>query len=124
MDFVDKVQVDMKSEKGLRSIANRNTGVEYVKKIVAVSSCKGGVGKSTVAVNLAYALDKLGASVGILDADIYGPSLPIMVSADDTRVFKSRDNHNFVLPVNANGVKCMSFGYVNKKAAKGAGGKE
>ncbi|KAF0741317.1 hypothetical protein Ae201684_003429 [Aphanomyces euteiches] len=105
------------------SQAPRSSALANVGNIIAVSSCKGGVGKSTVAVNLAFALSQRGARVGILDADIYGPSLPTMISPSDVAIRKSTSHPHFVRPVLYEGVQCMSFGFVNSKAAPGAGGK-
>ncbi|MFT7583220.1 MAG: ATP-binding protein involved in chromosome partitioning [Myxococcota bacterium] len=81
-----------------------------VKAIVAVASGKGGVGKSTVAVNLAISLSKLGAKVGILDADIYGPSLPIMLGLKDARPTMTAEEK--IAPVERYGLKVMSMGFM------------
>ncbi len=80
-----------------------------VKQTIAVASGKGGVGKSTVAVNLAAALRLSGATVGLLDADIYGPSIPAMTGS---RQMPEQANGH-LLPVEAHGLKLMSFGHLN-----------
>jgi ATP-binding protein involved in chromosome partitioning len=80
-----------------------------VKNIVLVGAGKGGVGKSTVAVNLSVALARLGAKVGILDADIYGPSLPILTGLTERPT--SRDGHKLE-PLFKHGVKAMSIGFL------------
>ena len=82
-----------------------------VKHVVAVGAGKGGVGKSTVAVNLAIALARGGLRAGLLDADIHGPSLPILLGMEDgaSRVRMSPDKH--ILPLDAFGVPMMSFGF-------------
>ncbi len=82
-----------------------------IKHIIAVASGKGGVGKSTVAVNLALALKQLGAEVGLLDADIYGPSQQVMLGVDEG-VRPEQQGGQFLLPVKAQGLKTMSMGYL------------
>jgi ATP-binding protein involved in chromosome partitioning len=83
-----------------------------VKNIIAVASGKGGVGKSTVAANLAVALSKLGASVGLIDADIYGPSVPIMfdVMNEKPEAFE-QDGRTMIRPLEKYGVKILSIGF-------------
>ena len=81
--------------------------IEGVKNIIAVGSGKGGVGKSTVSSNLAVALAKQGRRVGLLDADIYGPSQPRMMGADDRPKTDENDN---IIPLMAHGVAMMSIG--------------
>ena len=81
-----------------------------VKNLVAVASGKGGVGKTTVAVNLALALVRLGHKVGLLDADVYGPNVPLMLGTEEAPRAVS-DRH--ILPVNALGVKLISMGLLN-----------
>jgi len=83
-------------------------GLRGVKNTIAVASGKGGVGKSTVTVNLAAALARAGARVGILDADIYGPSIPLMLGK--TKPVEVRDER--YVPVSAHGMQAMSIGYL------------
>lgn len=83
-----------------------------VKNVIAVSSGKGGVGKSTVAANLAVALVKLGYKVGLLDADIFGPSVPKMFQVEDARPYAERiDGRDLIIPVEKYGLKLLSIGF-------------
>ncbi len=82
--------------------------VEGVGKVIAVASGKGGVGKSTVAVNLALALQKLGFRTGLLDIDIYGPSLPTLLGIDDRPAVHERR----IVPIDAEGLRVMSLGFL------------
>jgi ATP-binding protein involved in chromosome partitioning len=90
-----------------------------VKNIIAVSSGKGGVGKSTVAVNLAVALAQKGYKVGLLDADIFGPSVPKMFDEEDAHPFlQTVDKAEKIIPIEKYGVKLLSIGFfVDKKNA-------
>jgi cellulose biosynthesis protein BcsQ len=73
------------------------------------------VGKSTVAVNLAYELARMGGRIGLLDVDIYGPSLPVLVRPDDPAVRQSPLGSGMVYPIKHKGVKLMSLGFVSSK---------
>lgn len=84
-----------------------------VKNIIAVASGKGGVGKSTVTANLALALSQSGAKVGVLDADIFGPSVPILFDCETARPgVTERDGKNILIPVEQHGIKILSIGFV------------
>jgi Mrp family chromosome partitioning ATPase len=99
-------------------------GLANVSHFLAVYSCKGGVGKSTVAVNLAYELARLGGRVGLLDVDIYGPSLPILVHPDDETVKKSPLGSSMVYPIEHRGVKMLSLGFVSSNSGVPGSGKD
>ena len=87
-----------------------------VKHIIGIASGKGGVGKSTVAVNLAVALARLGYKVGLADADVYGPSVPVMTGTEGYRpVAEEINGKDYIVPLEKYGVKWMSIGYFAEK---------
>src|SRR6185312_935571 len=112
--YVDKeadVNVTMSSKVTSKRATKENV-LPGVRNIIAVASGKGGVGKSTVASNLAVALAKQGAKVGLLDADIYGPSVPIMFNAvQEKPLLEDRDGKTWMIPLEHYGVKLLSIGF-------------
>lgn len=111
--------VDSSAEVTVNMTANVTTvrsgadTLKDVKNIIAVASGKGGVGKSTVAANLAVALAKSGAKVGLVDADIFGPSVPIMFGVQHERpFFEEKNGHQYIVPVEQHGVKLLSIGFL------------
>ncbi len=92
-----------------------DTGMATVKNIIGVASGKGGVGKSTVSLNLALALSQAGAKVGLLDADIYGPSIPLMLGMKDAFM---EVEENKLQPAESNGLKVVSFGSLQNNHIK------
>lgn len=112
--------VDEKAEVTVNMTANvtsqRKDGEDMlkgVKNIIAVASGKGGVGKSTVAANLAVALAKNGAKTGLIDADIFGPSVPIMFGVEHEHPFiEEKNGKQYMVPVEKHGVKLLSIGFL------------
>ncbi|WP_295653281.1 Mrp/NBP35 family ATP-binding protein [uncultured Mucilaginibacter sp.] len=109
--FVDKeavVSINMTS----KVTTQTNNSMPGIKNIIAVSSGKGGVGKSTVAANLAVGLAKTGAKVGLIDADIYGPSVPMMFGLEGARPHSTQvDGKTRIEPMEKYGIKLLSIGF-------------
>ena len=102
-------------KKSPNTILNTNRKLDGVQNIIAVSSGKGGVGKSTVTANLAISLSEMGFNVGILDADIYGPSIPVMFDVFDSKPLAVNiDGKSKMKPVESFGIKILSIGFFTK----------
>lgn len=102
------------SHKGQKDIQS----VPGVKNIIAVASGKGGVGKSTTAVNTALALARYGLRVGLLDADVYGPSLPTLLRPENPTLYQNQEG--LILPLDVEGLRAMSFGWIDPEQQRGA----
>ncbi len=112
-DIDPEALVEIKMDAEVTSIRNNAPQLPGVKNIIAISSGKGGVGKSTVTANLALALKQSGARVGILDADIFGPSIPLMFGAEDVQpMISQKDGKNMIHPVIQYGIKMISIGFL------------
>lgn len=110
LPWVKEVNIQMEEQATAQTTPSTGAGFQDVSTVLAVSSCKGGVGKSTVAVNLAYSLAALGLRVGLFDADIYGPSLPTMVTPSKQEL--SSLGGDSIVPHQVGTVKLMSYGYL------------
>ena len=107
-----KVKVNIKIETAEKANEIKGKAIPGIKNIIAVASGKGGVGKSTVTANLAVTLAKMGFKVGVLDADIYGPSMPIMFDVENEKPISIEvDGKSKMKPVESFEVKILSIGF-------------
>lgn len=113
LDASLEVEITTHSKVGVKPLTvKKDHPLKNVKNIIAVASGKGGVGKSTISVNLAIALAKTGAKVGLLDADIYGPSIPKMFNVEDQKpTIEKIDGKDMINPIESYGVKVLSVGF-------------
>ena len=107
---IKAVEINLRSEVPKTPATEGKQSVPGISNIIAISSGKGGVGKSTVAVNLAIGLARFGARIGLLDTDMYGPNVPIMVGINEEPLTRGQK----LLPHQAHGVKVMSLGFLNR----------
>lgn len=128
LEGVEKASVILSAHKAAPSVGGRKRppphqarrpegyqGDAHVKRVIAVSSAKGGVGKSTMAINLAVALAKSGQAVGVLDADIHGPSAPMLLGLSGKRAkTETAEGRRLIKPMQAHGIKAMSIGFLTE----------
>lgn len=126
LDGVESATVILSAHKAAPQISGRRRphqarrpegyqGDAKVKRVIAISSAKGGVGKSTMAVNLAVALARSGQKVGLLDADIHGPSAPMLLGLSGERAKTERvEDRRLIKPMDAFGIKAMSIGFLTE----------
>ena len=108
IDGVESVEMETDATVAGQKRNSDKLQVEGIKHIIAVTSGKGGVGKTTVSINLAVALKNLGARVGILDSDITGPNCPLMLGVDD---YEPQAKDNRIIPAENYGIKCISMAF-------------
>jgi ATP-binding protein involved in chromosome partitioning len=108
VEGIRSVEINMTSAVSARPASTEKRPIEGVKNIIAIGSGKGGVGKTTVTVNLAVALARSGAKVGLMDADIYGPNVPLMMGTME----RPRAFNNRIQPISGYGVSIMSMGFL------------
>lgn len=105
-----RIEIDVQNPTTSGEASSGASGLPGVKRIIAVASGKGGVGKSTVSSNLAIALSRQGLKVGLLDCDLYGPSIPLMLGVPDHQPQADREER--IIPIEAHGLKLMSMGFL------------
>ncbi len=110
-----EIAVDITVTSRVKSSIPISMTLPGVKHVIAIASGKGGVGKSTLSASLALALSGLGAKVGLLDADIYGPSIPTIFGVNQSPQMITRDGKQIMLPIEAKGLKLLSIGFMTAR---------